>query len=209
MIDLNDVGELASPDFDLDEIRNRLRSQAAQIYPGLFPNALMSRDKRSMRCADLSGRAPRNEASCIIHLAGPRAGTGHDFATEDHAGPIDLVEWATGLTGVPLFQECARLVGLDPARLAPKWKQQRQDAKPAKQRDISREVAGTLGETYLAGRGLQDPGSDDLQFHPDLTDFETRRGYFGIVATVRNGAGEPMGSRNQRRRLTQKMRSAV
>jgi putative DNA primase/helicase len=90
MIDLNDVGELATLNFDLDEIRDRLSSQAAQIYPGLFRNAVMSRDKRSMRCADLSGRAPRNEGSCIIHLAGPRAGTGHDFATEDHAGPIDL-----------------------------------------------------------------------------------------------------------------------
>lgn len=204
MIDFNDVDQAAAPpNFDLDEIRDRLSSQAAQIYPWLFPNALMSRDKRSLRCADLSGRAPRNEGSAIIHLAGPRAGTGHDFATKDHAGPIDLVKWATGLTGVPLFQECARLVGLDAMRPAPKWQQQRQETKRAEPRDVSLDIAriraeceplaGTLGETYLAGRGLKDPASPDLLFHPDLTDFETRRGYFGIVATVRNGAGEPTG----------------
>ena len=202
MIDLNDVDELAPLNFDLDEIRDRLRNQAAQIYPGLFRDAAMSRDKRSLRCADLSGRAPRNEGSCIIHLAGPHAGTGHDFATNEHAGPIDLVEYATGLTGFAVFQECARLVGLDPARPAPKW-QARPEAKPAGPRDVSLDIArikadceplaGTRGETYLAGRGLKDPASPDLLFHPDLTDFETRRGYFGIVATIRNGAGEPTG----------------
>ena len=54
-------------------------------------------------------------------------------------------------------------------------------------------LAGTLGESYLRSRGLKDPQSDDLKFHPDLSDFETKRGYYGIVAQVRNGAGEPMG----------------
>ena len=54
-------------------------------------------------------------------------------------------------------------------------------------------LAGTEGETYLAGRGLNDPASPDLLFHADLTDFKTRRGYCGMVAIVRDGTGGPTG----------------
>ena len=54
-------------------------------------------------------------------------------------------------------------------------------------------LAGTLAETYLQSRGLEDPASPDLLFHPDLTDFDTKRGWCGMVAVVRDGAGEPTG----------------
>ncbi len=37
------------------------------------------------------------------------------------------------------------------------------------------------------------PGSADLLFNDDLSDFDTKRGWCGIVAIVRNGAGEPTG----------------
>ena len=46
---------------------------------------------------------------------------------------------------------------------------------------------------HLQSRSLRDPASPDLLFNPDLTDFETRRGWPGMVAQIRNGAGEPTG----------------
>ena len=33
-------------------------------------------------------------------------------------------------------------------------------------------LAGTPGETYLLARGVSDPRSPDLLFHPDLPDFD-------------------------------------
>ena len=51
-------------------------------------------------------------------------------------------------------------------------------------------LAGTAGETYLAGRGLQVPDTPDLLFHPDLTYWDTRTGYPALIAIVRNAAGE-------------------
>src|SRR6185312_8250468 len=149
----------------------------------------------TLRCADLSGRPPRNEGSCVIHLRGPRAGWGYDHATGECAGPIDLIHHATGLTNTALFDEAARH-----ARL-----QQPVPPRPAAAAttDHSHEVArilagcaplaGSLAERYLQARRLRDPASSDLLFNPDLADFETRRGWPGMVARVRNGAGEPTG----------------
>ena len=74
-------------------------------------------DRKSLRCADLSGRPPRKEGSCVIHLRGPRAGWGYDHATGECAGPIDLIYHSTGLTNAALFEEAARRARLD--RLAP------------------------------------------------------------------------------------------
>jgi hypothetical protein len=54
-------------------------------------------------------------------------------------------------------------------------------------------IAGSLGENYLRTRGLADPKSSDLQFHPDLTDFDTKRGWAGMVAVVRDAIGQPTG----------------
>ena len=73
MIDLNDYGEKPSR-FDLDEIRERLAATAPNWIPAMFPAGIMTRDRRYIRCGDLTGRAPSGEGSCIIYLTGPRAG---------------------------------------------------------------------------------------------------------------------------------------
>jgi predicted P-loop ATPase len=193
-IDLNEVWR-PPVRFDLGEIRERLCATAAEWLPPLFPHARMSADRKALRCADLSGRPPRNEGSCVIHLRGPRAGWGYDHATGESADPIDLLHHGTGLTPPALFEEAARHARLDrplPVRPA-----------PAPRRDHSHEVArilagcqllaGTIGEVYLRSRGLSDPGSADLLFNPDLTDYEAKRGRPGMVAIVRDGAGAPTG----------------
>lgn len=194
MIDLNEVWR-PPVRYDLGEIRERLCATAAEWLPPLFPHARMSADGKTLRCADLSGRAPRNEGSCVIHLRGPRAGWGYDHATGECAGPIDLIHHGTGLTPPALFEEAARNARLDrPAPVRPP---------PAPRRDHAHEVArilascqplaGTLGEVYLKSRGLSDPGSPDLLFNADLTDYEAKRGRPGLVAIVRDGAGSPTG----------------
>ena len=100
MIDLNDVWQ-PPVHFDLPDIRRRLEASAPDWLPGLFPQARIAADRKSLRCADLSGRAPRGEGSCVIHLKGPYAGTGYDHATGEFAGGIDLIHHATGLLASP------------------------------------------------------------------------------------------------------------
>ncbi|MCB1379848.1 MAG: toprim domain-containing protein [Alphaproteobacteria bacterium] len=194
MIDLNEVWHPPHC-HDLREIKEQLCATAPDWLPPLFPQARLSFDRRTLRCADLTGRPPRKEGSCIIALKGPRAGFGYDHATGESAGPIDLIYQATGLTNAALFDEAARLarMGQPVATRAPTA------AKPDHALEVARilggcqPVANTVAKAYLASRGLADPGCEDLKFHPDLTDFDTRRGWPGLVAVVRDGAGEPTG----------------
>ena len=193
MIDLNDVWQPPAR-FDLPEIRGRLAATAPDWLPGLFPQGRLSPDRRTLRCADLSGRSPRKDGSCIIHLGGHHAGWGFDHATGESAGPIDLIHHATGLADRDLFEEAARLARMDlPAP------QRAVTPKPTHDLEIARilggvqPLVGTIGETYLRHRGIGDPRSPDLLYHDDLPDFEGRRGWPGLVGIVRDGAGNPVG----------------
>ncbi|CAA7618261.1 DUF927 domain-containing protein [Magnetospirillum sp. SS-4] len=193
MIDLNDTW-LPAARHDLDEIRDRLAATAPDWLPGLFPQGRLSPDRRTLRCADLSGRSPRKDGSCIIHLAGHHAGWGFDHATGESAGPIDLIHHATGLADRDLFEEAARLARMDlPAP------QRAMTPKPTHDLEIARilggvqPLVGTIGETYLRHRGVGDPRSPDLLYHDDLPDFDGRRGWPGLVGIVRDGAGNPVG----------------
>lgn len=193
MIDLNEVWTPPAR-FDLAQIRDRLATTAPDWLPGLFPNARLAQDRRTLRCADLSGRPPRKEGSCILHLAGAHAGWGFDHATGESAGPIDLIHHATGLSDRELFEEAARLARLDqpaPQRaVAPK---PTHDLEVARIVGTTQPLAGTIAEAYLRHRGVGDPQSPDLLFHDDLADFDSRRGWLGLVGIVRDGAGNPTG----------------
>lgn len=190
MIDLNDVAT-STPRHDLAAVRDRLAITANDWLPRLFPEAQLARDRRALRCADLSGRAPRKDGSCTIHLDGPYAGWGFDYATGERAGPIDLIAQATGLSDAALFDEAARIAGMD--HPAPRSALR---PKPNHSAEIARLVAGavplagSVGEDYLRARGLSDPASPDLMFHPDLADFETKRGWPGLIALARFANGD-------------------
>jgi putative DNA primase/helicase len=77
VIDLNEVWQ-PPPRYDLAEVRARLAATARDWLPQLFPQARLSADRKTLRCADLSGRPPRNEGSCVIYLEGRFAGWGFD-----------------------------------------------------------------------------------------------------------------------------------
>ena len=194
MIDLNSVWRPPAQ-FDLPDIRRRLAATAPDWLPGLFPNARMAADRKALRCADLSGRAPRGEGSCVLHLKGPYAGTGYDHATGEYAGGIDLIHHATGFSDRALFAEAARLARLDtPApRMTVAASRPDHSLNIARILDTCQPLAGTPAETYLRSRGLEDPCSRDLLYNTDLTDFETARGWAGMVAIVRDGRGDPTG----------------
>jgi predicted P-loop ATPase len=193
-IDLNDATTLP-PRWDLDEVRRRLADTARDWLPGLFSAARKAPDGKTLRCADLSGRAPRGDGSCVIHLEGRFAGWGFDHATGESAGPIDMVYHATGLTETRLFAEAARLARMN----QPPQRGRPEQLRPDHSREVARilegcqPLTGTAGELYLRGRGLDVPDTADLLFHPDLADFESKRGWCGMVAVVRDGAGEPTG----------------
>ena len=196
MIDLNDVWAPPAR-HDLSAIKVRLADTARDWLPGLFPEARLTQDRRALRCADLSGRRARGEGSCIIHLDGPYAGWGFDFATGERAGPIDMIYQATGMSDGRLFDEAARLAHMErdfavrtrhaaPTRLDHSMEIRRI-------LDKCEPVAGSLAESYLRARGLSDPVTPDLFYHPDLTDYESRCGWPGMVAIPRLASGEAVG----------------
>lgn len=192
MLDLNDA-EPARPAerFDLDEIVARLRATAEHWVPRHFPNGRRVGDE--WRLANIRGDAPRKNGSCVIALTGEHAGDWIDFDGGEGGGPINTLEQAIRRTGRELISYAADLT-----RTGPQPK--RGAIKPtSKQADQAREIdhilskvvpiAGTLGERYLASRGLSAPDCADLLFHPDLTHWESRRGFPGLVAVVRDGSG--------------------
>jgi len=196
MIDLNDVFSPPAR-HDLRAIKARLADTAGDWLPSLFPEARLTCDKRALRCADLTGRPAQKEGSCILHLDGPYAGWGFDFATGERAGPVDLIYHATGMSDGRLFDEAARLAHMerDPT-VRPR---QTTPARPDHALEIRRiredcqPLTGSVAETYLQSRGLSDPCAPDLLFHGDLTDYESRRGWPGMVAIPRLVDGSPVG----------------
>jgi len=148
VIDLNDVWQ-APARLDLAAIREQLAASAADWLPELFPQARMSSDRKTLRCADLSGRPPRNEGSCVINLRGPRAGWGYDHATGESAGPIDLIHYATGLADSALFEEAARRAHMDvvPVRRPPAYQPRDHTLEVARILDGCQPLAGSLAQT--------------------------------------------------------------
>ena len=197
MIDLNNVTYPSPPQvrYDLDAIVVRLRATAEIWVPRLFPNGRRVGDE--WRLANIKGAPPRKQGSCVIALAGDHAGDWIDFDGGDGGGPLSTLEHATGLSGRELFGYAADVVGLKPGA-RPQRQTPTASARPAA-KDHGREIefilskagpiAGSLAERYLGLRGLPAPHCTDLLFHSDLTHWDSRRGFPGIVAVVRDHQG--------------------
>ncbi len=196
MIDFNDVAppRLPAIHYDLDAIVARLRERAEDWVPQLFAKGRRVADE--WRLANIRGDAPRKSGSCVIALTGERAGDWHEFDGGQGGGPLSTIEQATGLADRALFARAAELAGW--AEGAPVRQSPPAPIRP--ERDISREidlildrvgpVFGTVAERYLRARGVVPPSSPDLQFHPDLVHWDSRRGFPGLVAIVRDLGGQ-------------------
>ena len=194
MIDFNDISPPAiAVRYDLDAIVSRLRDTAHAWVPGMFANGRRQGDE--WRLANIRGDAPRESGSCVITMKGDHAGDWHDFDGGDGGGPLSTLEHGTRLSGRDLFAHAADMVGWSgapPARQEP-------PPTPKPERDHTQEIRfildhavplpGSMADLYLRQRGLEPSTGDALQFHPDLTHWETKTGYPAMVATVRGGGG--------------------
>lgn len=192
MIDLN-VVEAVPVRYDLEEIVRRLRATAHVWVPELFPHGRRQGDE--WRLANIPGAPPRHSGSCVIMLRGEHAGDWHDFDGGDGGGPLSTLAHGTGLADRALFAHAAGMTGWTgeaPARQEPA---QPPRAERDPQREIEHILSGavpivaTAAEAYLRGRGLPVPPESDLLFHPDLTHWETRRGFEAMLGVVRDRAG--------------------
>ncbi len=194
MIDLNDASA-PPPRFDLEAIVARLRETAAIWVPRHFPNGRREGDE--WRLADISGRAPRKNGSCVIALKDAHAGDWYDHDGQKGGDPLSALGEATGLKGAPLFAYAADVAGLAQSTPRPAGKPKRQSPEDTA-REITiilshaRPLVGTHAEAYLAARGITAPASPDLLFHPDLAHWEVKRGFPGMVAIVRDAAGQQL-----------------
>jgi hypothetical protein len=196
LIDLNDATPIAPVRYDLDEIVRRLRDTAENWVPRHFPNG--RRNGSEWRLANINGDAPRKNGSCVIALAGEHAGDWIDFDGGNGGGPLSTLQHATRLSGRELFAYAAGEVGLEPPA-APQRQTPAISTRPVA-KNYAQEIefilskavpiAGTLAERYLTSRALPTPSCDDLLFHPDLTHWESKRGFPGIVAIVGDHAGD-------------------
>jgi putative DNA primase/helicase len=193
MLDFNGV-EPARPfeRFDLDAIIARLRDTAEAWVPRYFPNGRRVGD--DWRLANINGAPPRKNGSCVIALKGERAGDWHDFDGDHGGGPLTTLGHGAGLSGHELLVLAATEVGQEAVTSRARTKGSRQSSEDV-EREIARilakavPIAGTGAERYLAERGLNVPNIPDLLFNDDLTHWETKRGFPGMVAIVRDSAG--------------------
>lgn len=183
------------PFFDLAAIKERLQQTASSWVPDHFFNGTIERDKRAMRIGDLDGNAASGDGSAIIHLEGERAGCGKDFNSDEWAGPLDLLERATGLRGHELWDYAAKVVGVTAKTPRKASKKKPVDLKPIIERILSECVplAGTPGLKYIQQtRKIPVTPADDLKFNGKLYDGESKQRYSGLVAIVRDRHGVPM-----------------
>ena len=195
MIDLNDVWP-PPPRIDLAAVKAQLAATAADWLPDLFPQArLVARP--AGRCAAPTSRAGRrgSEGSCVLHLDGPYAGWGFDFATGERAGPIDLIYHATGLTDGALFEEAARLARMDrpvpPRAGAPKVGPHA--ARSAASSTAAGRSPARPPRPICAAAGCRTRHRRTCCSTPTSPTTTSARGWPGMVAVPRRADGAPVG----------------
>ena len=196
MLDLNKVQPARLGErFDLDAVIAGLRGTAEFWVPRYFPNGRRAGD--DWRLANINGGPPRKNGSCVIALKGERAGDWHDFDDNDGGGPLSTLGHGSGLSGYELLVLAESEAGQQSVTRS-RNKGARQSLENA-EREIARILAsavpigGTHAERYLAARGLDAPKGADLLFHDDLTHWEAKRGFPGMVAIVRDSGGAQIG----------------
>lgn len=159
----------AGPVSRAQEIAAALADRIRQLVPDLLPGG--HREGHEWRAGSLAGEAG---SSLGVHLAGQKAGVWSDFATGEAGDALDLIRAVLGVD-MPEAMGWARCwLGMEagdavlPNRrpIAPK---PAPEPEPDRWRSpwlAARSIAGTLAETYLAGRGLKfdDPEGRVLRF---------------------------------------------
>lgn len=175
-------------DFDTKELAARLGECVDEWVPVYFPNA--RRTPEAWRLADISGRAPRKDGSCLIDRRGVNAGCWKEFGPEGGGGgPLDTLLRGAG---VPFGKELLALATNITRTMPRAPRHSNGHDREAKARHNLNEaetawaqavpIAGTLGQTYLLARGIDFIPPGDLRYHDNLTFWETRTGEPALVA---------------------------
>lgn len=94
-----------APQFDRDEVFERLTSQLEAVLGYLYPNGFADKKGSKFYIGSVSGEEGE---SLSVELNGPKAGLWHDFATADGGDIFDLWQEARGL---PSFRETLKDAG--------------------------------------------------------------------------------------------------
>jgi hypothetical protein len=201
--DLNDASpqhadDAARDEFDQDELSAKLADLAYLWVPEVFSRGRIDNRGEKLHLANIEGDPPKKRGSCVIDLKGERAGCWVDFGTGGKGGPLSTLAEATGLHGRELFERAAEICGSAKPKSNGHDPNRSYDTKVREHEETAREVAfirrycvpaaGTLVEKYLASRGLELPDCADIQYHPDLTDYDAKRSRPGLVAIMRDPA---------------------
>jgi putative DNA primase/helicase len=202
VIDFNDAAGQTEPaqQYDRAELLAALRLSADRWVKDLFPNGKIEGDE--LRVADISGRAPHKQGSCVIQLKGDHAGSYKDFTGGRGNDAVGTLADHFKLNGFDALKKAAEITTRYGGRVnghanghTKPWKKTADDHKREAEFERSRSVpaAGTLVETYFAARGIQLPETNDLRFSDNCTHWATKTGKPALLAVIRYPDGRPTG----------------
>jgi hypothetical protein len=204
--------------YDEAAIARDLAATANRWAPEIFAHGRISADRTEIRCADITGRPPRNRGSCVIKLTGEHAGEWCDFSG-GRGGPLSTIKEHFQFADGEVFDraiEILRGVGFNRPYVigrpngavnghAVEMPQPRpQPTPPAQSPAADPEVAfrlsgcvpyrGTVAETYVINRAGIAPDAPDLHYHPALSrNRREAKGFDALVSQFRWPNGELSG----------------
>lgn len=206
MPDFNN-GPLQREAWNADVLSEALKRCAWKWVPELFPQGKLVTENRrkAIRCADISGRPPRNQGSCVIECEGDKAGSWYDYSDKRGGQPLSTIREHFGYEhGDPRTFAMAAEICIEygmgefirgersfPAIDAPKALKNghanQYDPYIADVLSICKPIAGTPVETYWNARKLGAlPTSPDILYHYGLTHRDTpNKGWPAIVCRYR------------------------
>jgi len=204
-LDLNDGGPQFTG-YDIHDLNERLAERANEWVPIYFPRGFVSKNRRELRLANISGDPPRNLGSCSIALKGEDAGCWWDFQDEKGGGPLDTLAHATGLFGRELFAKATEIVGGPRQKGRPPASRPNGPTKSVASEHIllatsiwetTQDPYGTPTEAYIVdvrGLGAFPSSTEDLRHCEFCTDYAAKIARPAMIARIRRAdTGEPTG----------------
>jgi putative DNA primase/helicase len=184
------------------ELLTALRPTADRWVRDIFPNGKLV--DGAWRVADISGRAPRKQGSCVIELEGEAAGSYYDHSFKKGNDAVGTVADRFELSGLDVLKKAAEIAEQYGGRInghasLPRRSKSASDHKLDAAHEVARSVPipGTLAATYFSARGLPLPVCDDLRFSADCTHWETETKIAtakpALLAVIRYPDGRPTG----------------
>jgi putative DNA primase/helicase len=199
-----------------NELLAALQLSAHRWVPEIFRHGKLEANGRGRlwRVADISGRAPRNQGSCVIYLDGDDAGGYHEFGPTGKPGgdAISTIADYFRLRDEEVYakareiaEQYGRIIARGERATSPTIETaRRRDAVTDKkireaQHELTHSVPArhTLADVYMYRRGLSLPNTDDLRFRDDSTHWETQTGVPCFIAVMRHPNGAATGGINR------------